>query len=814
MTETHCDLHLHSNASIGNDEWYTKFFGCPESYAEPAQQYQLCKDRGMSLVTLTDHDTIAGGLQLIDRPDFFLSEEITATFPENGCVMHVLAWDITPAQHDHIQERRRDIYRLSEYLSGEKIAHGLAHPLLSPSWQLDADTLEKLLLLFPTFEGLNGLTDARIEPDLNMLLERLTPELIERLSRKHGIAAQGATPHRKALTAGSDDHVHRRCAAVYTAIAGTGLTPAAYLERCLAGEGRLVGKQADLNAMALCVQHTTYNHLKQREIDRKDYRDPFVEMIDVIAGREPRQAQNGEHNGHAKPGQKAGQPNGDSAVTQLTSGFLASLLAGAQRVALPIGRDLDILQMDGVPTEEGDARIINSIARLSDSVLEAALQDLLAGAQDFDLYRIFGAFRDLAGGLASVAPVFFAADHFGKQEQQVRRLWEQWTAFPPEKRPDRLALFSDSLEQVDGVSVWCKRFVDQARAAGRQVLIPYCGDPPGHFDDRASFHHLPPSTSFTLPLYTRIQLHVPSLIDTLGWVWRQGISHIELSTPGPMGLVGLLVAKVLRLPVTASYHTEVPALIRPLGGNAFMETAARRYLSWFYGHVDRVFAFSSGSRDALIDMGVNAAKLSVMPVAIDPEDFSPAHFGHAVFEHLNLDVGDRPVILSVGRISEEKNIPIIVEAVERLQGRSPAPLLLLAGDGPDRLTLEQRYRDKEFVRFVGLQKGDTLKKLYASARMFVFASRVDTLGLVNMEAMSSGVPVLVPSDACIAEFVTDGLSAECYEFGAPGLAAAIARILDDPRRAELLSANGRRAMIARWNEVPFSRIWKSFTQNA
>ena len=174
----------------------------------------------MTLVTLTDHDTISGGLELIDRPDFFLSEEITALFPENGCVMHVLAWNITPAQHEHIQERRRDIYRLSEYLSREGIAHGLAHPLLSPSWQLDADTLEKLLLLFPTFEGLNGLTDARIEPDLTTLLERITPEVIARLSRKHGIAPRGATPHRKALTAGSDDHVHRRCGSVYTAIDG------------------------------------------------------------------------------------------------------------------------------------------------------------------------------------------------------------------------------------------------------------------------------------------------------------------------------------------------------------------------------------------------------------------------------------------------------------------------------------------------------------------------------------------------------------------------------------------------------------------
>jgi hypothetical protein len=245
-----------------------------------------------------------------------------------------------------------------------------------------------------------------------------------------------------------------------------------------------------------------------------------------------------------------------------------------------------------------------------------------------------------------------------------------------------------------------------------------------------------------------------------------------------------------------------------------MERAARTYLAWFYAHVDRVFAFSSGSRDALVDMGVNASKLSVMPVAIDPEDFSPVHCGAGVFDDLNLDVGDRPVILSVGRISEEKNIPIVVDAVERLQARAPRPLLVIAGDGPERADLEHMYRDKEFVRFVGLQRGDTLKKLYASARMFVFASRVDTLGLVNMEAMSSGVPVLVPSDAFIAEFVTDGLSAECYEFGPVGLSKAIARILDDPLHAQLLSTNGRRAMIQRWNEVPFSRIWKSFTQNA
>jgi glycosyltransferase involved in cell wall biosynthesis len=793
MNATRCDLHLHSAASIGNDEWYTRFFGCPESYAAPIEQYELCKARGMSLVTLTDHDTISGGLELVDRPDFFLSEEVTAIFPENGCIMHVLAWNITQAQHDEIQERRRDIYRLCEYLDGAGIAHVLAHPLLSPNWKLDADIIEKVLLLFPALEGVNGLTDRRIEPDLAVILERLTPEVITALSVKHGVAPLGRTPHKKVLTAGSDDHVRRRSGTVYTEIDAAGLAPGAFVARCMAGDGRLVGHQAHIDAMAMSVKHTTYHHLKQRQDENAGYRNPFVDMIDIIAGRDP----------EAKPGTTDGGT---------ASGFVASLFSGAERAALPPGKPYDILEVPAHPTEEDDARVIGAVGRLADKVLERALGDLLAGAQDFDLYRIFGAVRDLAGGLVTAAPVFFAADHFGKQEQAVRRLWKQWTAFELPPRRERLGVFTDSLAQVDGVSTWCKRFLGRARAEGREVLVPYCGDLPAHVEERAGFHPLPAVTSFTLPIYSGITFHVPSLVETLQWTWRAGISHVELATPGPMGLVGLLVAKVLRLPVTASYHTEVPALIQPLGGNVVMEQAARRYLAWFYGRVDRVFAFSTGSRDTLVEIGVAPEKVSVMPVAVDPDDFSPAHRSPGVFEVLDLDVGDRPVILSVGRISEEKNLPVIIDAVERLQSRRPAPVLLVVGDGPERACLEERCRGKSFVRFAGLQAGDTLKKLYASARVFVFASRVDTLGLVNMEAMASGLPVLVPDDACIAEFVTHGLSAECYPFGVAELSLAISNVLDDPSRAARLAAGGRQAMIERWNEASFSRIWKSLTQ--
>jgi glycosyltransferase involved in cell wall biosynthesis len=279
-----------------------------------------------------------------------------------------------------------------------------------------------------------------------------------------------------------------------------------------------------------------------------------------------------------------------------------------------------------------------------------------------------------------------------------------------------------------------------------------------------------------------------------------------------MGLAGLWIAKLLRLPVTASYHVEVLGLVPTLGGNPLLARGLRQYLAWFYGQVDQVFVMSSRSRDTMIQLGIAPEKLAITPMAVDPDDFSPAHRSPQVFELLNLTVGDRPVVLSVGRLSKEKNLPIVVEAVERLQSRDPAPLLLLVGDGPERKQLEDRCQDKPFVSFLGLQCGDTLKRLYASAGVFVFASRVDTLGLVNVEAMLSGVPVAVPADACIAEFVTHGVSAEFYELGATGLAAAIGRVLDDPLRAQRMAAEGRKAMIDRWEGASFSHLWPLLTQ--
>jgi len=157
----------------------------------------------------------------------------------------------------------------------------------------------------------------------------------------------------------------------------------------------------------------------------------------------------------------------------------------------------------------------------------------------------------------------------------------------------------------------------------------------------------------------------------------------------------------------------------------------------------------------------------------------------------------------------EKNVASIVDAVRGLQGRQPAPLLIVVGDGPAAAALKRSCRDENFVAFVGFQTGRALRELYASASAFVFASQIDSLGLVNLEALASGVPVLVPQGSAITETLCDGHDALFFGAGPDGLKRALGALLDDPALAADLATNGRQRMLSRWEEVQFDAVWQT-----
>src|SRR5438034_201706 len=170
----------------------------------------------MDFVTITDHDTTDGCLEILNLPNTFISEQVTTYFPQDPCKIHLLVWGITEKQHDDIVIVRDNIFSLQRYLQGAQIAHAVSHPLYSINGKLEASHLERLILLFKHFEGINGLRDALLSELAQQLFGSLTPEKIEELAKKHNLAPTHEQAWKKILVGGSDDHGGQFIATAYT----------------------------------------------------------------------------------------------------------------------------------------------------------------------------------------------------------------------------------------------------------------------------------------------------------------------------------------------------------------------------------------------------------------------------------------------------------------------------------------------------------------------------------------------------------------------------------------------------------------------
>jgi glycosyltransferase involved in cell wall biosynthesis len=781
---TRCDLHLHSSASLTTGQWFSQYFQAPESYADPREQYDLCRSRGMSLVTLTDHDSIDGGLQLVGLPGFFLSVEVSTRFPENDCAVHVLVFDVTPAQHAALQRLRGSVYDVCRFLRRAGLAHSLPHPLMSPNWTLDSTTLEKCLVLFPTIESVNGLVDRRIASDTAHLLAALTPELLGELAARHDVVLRHGSPARHAITAGSDDHGQRRSGSICTEVEGTH-DAASFLERVMQGGGRAVGKGGELNAMAVCIQQTTYKHFRRGAGGPRERSSLFVDAMDVLAGR-------------ARPA-AAREPRGRADI-------LDALIQAAARARIAPGPALDVLCNPQVPSDDDDRVIVDAVARLSDTLAASAAQDLCATLVEFDLYGVLASINDLAAAVGVAAPLLFAADHFGRQEQQAQRVWAGWTATPRPPRQTVLAVFSDAPESGNGVAKSHADLAASSIAAGRRIWFARCDAGPPSPESTALPY--PALARFPVPFYAGMEICIPSLAATVDRLWGEQATHVEVATPGPMGLVGLIAAQLLRLPVTATFHTDFSDMLRLFTPDPTAASLAHVYLGWFYRRVDRVFILSEAARPRLAEYRVEPERIALLPSGIDPSDFSPEHRSASVFSDLGIDVRGRPVVLSVGRLSAEKNVALVIAAVRACQGWRQPPLLVVVGDGPLAASLRSEAGGVAFVSFVGPQSGLVLRELYASASAFVFASEIDTLGLVNLEALASGLPLLVPAGSAISGRLRHGDEAHVYDLDAGSLAQALGAVLNDPDYAARLSAHGRRASLAQWQSPARADVWQ------
>jgi len=199
-----CDLHVHSAYSTDSGNYALRRARLGESYTDPERIYGVCKQRGMDLVTISDHNTLEGALRIAHLPDVFISVEVTTHFPSEDIPLHVLVWDLTEPDHRDLQEYRPSVVELVAFLRARGLAHALAHPLYRMGKPLTVAHMEQLLVLFAVWEGRNGARSRESNELACRLATSLTAEKLARLADKYGL--EPTHGGRVALTGGSDDH--------------------------------------------------------------------------------------------------------------------------------------------------------------------------------------------------------------------------------------------------------------------------------------------------------------------------------------------------------------------------------------------------------------------------------------------------------------------------------------------------------------------------------------------------------------------------------------------------------------------------------
>lgn len=278
---------------------------------------------------------------------------------------------------------------------------------------------------------------------------------------------------------------------------------------------------------------------------------------------------------------------------------------------------------------------------------------------------------------------------------------------------------------------------------------------------------------------------------------------VHIQTPFVAHYRGTELARRLGVPCIETYHTFFEEYLFhyvPFLPREWLRAVARRFSRVQGNSVDALVVPSTAMRDVLSSYGVNSP-LHVIPTGIPLTQFSGGD--GAAFRHGLGVPADAPLMLFVGRVAHEKNIGFLLRAFRLALDRNPAARLVIAGEGPALAGLRKSARDLDVaarVHFVGyLDRGRALLDCYRAADAFVFASRTETQGLVLLEAMAMGVPVISTAVMGTCDIVGPGRGALVPRDDEADFAEAMLTLLGDRALRERLAVEA----------VEFAREWRA-----
>ena len=366
--------------------------------------------------------------------------------------------------------------------------------------------------------------------------------------------------------------------------------------------------------------------------------------------------------------------------------------------------------------------------------------------------------------------------------------------------------------QVNGVSVVTALSVRGLRERGwdAAVIAPaYPGDSQAVFGRGVEHDDVTSIPSMPLPGYRDIRLAAPARGTVRAVFDRVRPDLVHCATEFIIGRMGLTEAVRRGIPATTSYHTDF-AKYTASYGVPWMRGPVRRWIARFHRQALRIFTPSVPSRDDLLALGL--PDVEVWGRGVDAELFHPSRRSVAVRQRRYF--GNAFTFLHVGRLAPEKRVDVLLDAYAELERTSPpeSVRLVIAGAGPSLPALRQRAVPS--VIFLGnLDRERELPELYASADAFVFASTTETLGLVVLEAMAAGTPVIATPAGGVADHLRDGENGLTFgAYDVPACAAAMRRLAGDRTLQARLRDGARRTAERRTWEHEMDRLDASYRE--
>jgi len=358
----------------------------------------------------------------------------------------------------------------------------------------------------------------------------------------------------------------------------------------------------------------------------------------------------------------------------------------------------------------------------------------------------------------------------------------------------RLAYVTETYPpEINGVALTVDHFVRGLRARGHAVDLVRPRQPhESKCESRSEWR----SPGIPIPMYRDLRIGLP-LISRLAKRWsvsRPQLVHV--ATEGPLGWAAIRAARTLGVPVTSDFRTNFDQYSEHYRFG-WLRGIVRGYLKHFHNATDRTFVPTSAVSEALTQQGFE--RTEVVGRGVDSDDFSPLHASEKLRATWRADERT-PVLLYVGRLASEKNVPLAFRAFEAVRARLPGARFVVVGDGPMRRKLARTHPD---AIFAGPQRGATLAEYYASADIFLFPSLTETFGNVTLEALASGLLVVAFRSGAAAVHIDDCTSGLLVEPGdEQGFIASACALAHQFRWLGMMRSGARRAGVAaNWDTV-------------